>query len=338
MAKDWIVERARNLTESHGYPWPLALDRAVLEHRLREWPQAHGSNLHFLLLGDFQPPANPVRSEALRIEIDNAPQDHAKYGFGALGTILLGKAAMSSIDVPGVLDAVRRINIFLGALTLTSWGNNSFAWWSWMLQVHGGGILQSLDAAFVDGIATAMTAFPRRVQEKIASAMFWIRDPTTSFYERHQRDELRRYAGYWNALECLVDAVCILRPQPKLSAQEKHSRLNALLKDKGDNLAVEDVEAFYREVVNPGLVAKAAHAFSICFPDFADRYVDICFKRKPRKERLYDIRNAINHGEIDAENPEELSRVDYHTSQLWVIVLGLFGRLVPFQAPARVVM
>ena len=67
---------------------------------------------------------------------------------------------------------------------------------------------------------------------------------------------------------------------------------------------------------------------------FADRYIVECFRLKNRKDRLYDIRNAISHGEVDAENPEELIRIEARRMRLWMIVFGMFGRLVPFRAPS----
>lgn len=50
--------------------------------------------------------------------------------------------------------------------------------------------------------------------------------------------------------------------------------------------------------------------------------------------RLYDIRNAINHGDIDAENPTEILRVESRLRRLWMIVWRMFGLFVPFPAPA----
>jgi hypothetical protein len=54
---------------------------------------------------------------------------------------------------------------------------------------------------------------------------------------------------------------------------------------------------------------------------------------KTKQNRLYDVRNAINHGDIDGENPEELARVANRYRRLKLMVLGMFGRLVPFRFP-----
>ena len=81
------------------------------------------------------------------------------------------------------------------------------------------------------------------------------------------------------------------------------------------------------------MVGKASHALKECFGDEADKYIEECFRLSVQKERLYDIRNAINHGEVDAENPEELIRIESRLSRLWLIVWGMFGCIIPFSAP-----
>jgi hypothetical protein len=57
-----------------------------------------------------------------------------------------------------------------------------------------------------------------------------------------------------------------------------------------------------RIVVNRGFVGKASHALKMCFGSDGDRYTEECFRLSPKEEPLYDIRNAINHGDIDDEN------------------------------------
>jgi hypothetical protein len=48
----------------------------------------------------------------------------------------------------------------------------------------------------------------------------------------------------------------------------------------------------------------------------------------PKEERLYDIRNAINHGDVDAENPNELLRLEARLRRLWLILWRMFGPFV----------
>jgi len=45
----------------------------------------------------------------------------------------------------------------------------------------------------------------------------------------------------------------------------------------------------------------------------------------PEEDQLYRIRNAINHGEIDAENPSELIRVESRLPELQGITWQMFA-------------
>ena len=80
-------------------------------------------------------------------------------------------------------------------------------------------------------------------------------------------------------------------------------------------------------------MGKATHALNVCFGTDAGRYIEECFKGPSKEDRLYSIRNAITHAEIDAENPDELLRIEARFSRLFIIVWGMFGRLVPFPYP-----
>jgi hypothetical protein len=125
----------------------------------------------------------------------------------------------------------------------------------------------------------------------------------------------------------------LIRPRQKLSRALKQQRLSELEAQSHGPLTIEHIDHYYREVVNPGFVGKAAHALKLCFPERADEYINECFRKPKIADRRYDIRNAINHGDIDSEDPDELVRVESRLSRLGLIVLGMFGRLIPFPAP-----
>ena len=105
------------------------------------------------------------------------------------------------------------------------------------------------------------------------------------------------------------------------------------MQQRGGRLTAADVQKCYQDLVNPGFVGKASHALKVCFGSDGDRYAEECFRLSPQEERLYDIRNAINHGDIDAENPNELLRVQARLGRLWMIVWRMFGRFIPFPTP-----
>jgi len=54
---------------------------------------------------------------------------------------------------------------------------------------------------------------------------------------------------------------------------------------------------------------------------------------KPEHDRLYQIRNAINHGDVDADSPSELLRVEDRHHRLWMIVFGMLGLVIPIDRP-----
>ena len=133
----------------------------------------------------------------------------------------------------------------------------------------------------------------------------------------YRLDLLKRYAAYWNAFECLVDAINIIKPREKLTKDEKQKLLDNLYEDNGNKLDAKFVQEAYLNIINPGLKQKAEHALTLCFGDLSEHYMKECFTLKDKKNRLYDIRNAINHGEIDAENPEEHARIQSRMRKLF---------------------
>jgi hypothetical protein len=141
------------------------------------------------------------------------------------------------------------------------------------------------------------------------------------------------FTGYWNAFECLVEAVCLLRPEPKLTKAEKQAGIDAIIRERQSKLDVAAVSECYKTFVDPGFVAKASHALQVCFRERAHQYVMECFRMKPEQDRLYNIRNAITHGDVDADNPSELLRVEDRHLRLWMIVFGMLGLIVPIDRP-----
>ena len=83
----------------------------------------------------------------------------------------------------------------------------------------------------------------------------------------------------------------------------------------------------------PSKSLTPADSVRVCFGGEAEVYVEECFCRSPSQDRLYDIRNAINHGEVDAENPKELIRIEARLIKLLRMVWGMFGGLIPMPKP-----
>lgn len=327
---DSILEHARKLNRE-GYDWGQAWGKAWLEHRIQEWPSGWGDDLHVLIYGDFEPPKENLYIPDLRITVH--PDKLENTVIRSAMCVLKATVTIDEKSIPALVDAGCRINILLGAYTLVNWGNGACGWWSCVTHCLGGGAGTLLAHKDLDLAITSIVRLPTAVRQKVNAALYWVREPRNLLMEIHRNEVLRIYSAYWNAFECLVEAVSILRPQQKLSKTDKQARINAFVKAHNGHLTSSDIQDCYQNIVNPGFVGKASHALTVCFGDKAAIYIEECFGLPDRNNRLYDIRNSINHGDIDAEHPEELLRIEFRLHRLWMIVWRIFGRLVPFSAP-----
>lgn len=323
------IRRAEELRAT-GADRRHALSVAFLEQRVAQWPSAWGDDLWIVLYGDFDPPASRLEFPHLGITIEPDRLDRSVVPTAR--TALRATVTIPEKSTAGITDAIRRINILLGSWVLVNWGNATLGWWC-LWSEGGGGVLLNLEHEEWKEASEAIALLPESVRRKVDAALYWIREPRNLIFERHRSDILSRYAGYWNAFECLVDAVLYYRPMPKLTKLEKQRRLDEFLKSCEGRVTPEIIVECHRAVIDPGLVGRASHALQVCCPKDSARYIHECFKRPDRKNRLYDIRNSINHGDVDAENLTELLRIEYRLAQVQIIVLRLFACLVPFSSP-----
>lgn len=333
MSKDYFeAVRFRALElKAEGLEFHHAFGRAHLESLLEQWPPAWGDDYQVLLYGDFDPPSHNLDFPSIGIRVLSEPIH--KSVISSARTVLAARVSVDSRTIDQIVDAARRINILLGAWTLVTWGNAPIGWWSHLSHGGGGGVKESIEHPELDPALAGVVRLPAKVRRKVEAAMYWIREPGRGILEHYRSNILRKYSALWNAFECLVDAVNLIVPQTKLSKLEKKVAIDLFIQDRGGRLTPQEVEHCYLTIVNPGFVGKAHHALAICFGDHAQKYVKECFTFTPKSNQLYQIRNAINHGEIDAENPDELLRVEARISRLFIIAWGMFGRLVPFPYP-----
>ncbi|MFN0196613.1 MAG: hypothetical protein ACKVT0_07695 [Planctomycetaceae bacterium] len=331
---DPTCERACELV-NQGFDWELASGKAWLEHRIKglKWPTHWGKDLRVLIYGDFDPPHKDLVIPELGITVHHEKQENTVIH--SASCVLEASVQIRERSLPAILDAARRINILLGSWTLVVWGNSACGWWSYVTHEGAGSLRSRFDQTNLNAAVQGVLRLPDAVRQKVDAALYWIREPRALLTEHHRTDLLRMYAAYWNAFECLVEAVVILRPQVKQTRSQKQQQIDDFLAKRNGSLTSEDVVKCYQEIVNPGFVGKASHALLVCFADAAPDYIKECFQLANRSDRLYDIRNAINHGDIDAENPEERLRVGARLGKLWMIVWRMFGCLVPFPAPVE---
>jgi hypothetical protein len=249
-------------------------------------------------------------------------------------TVLKATVKIDEKSVSGVIDAVSRINILLGTYTLHSWGNGASGWWSWITHGSMAGLGTTLAHPEMEASIKAILELPMEVRKKMEAALFWISEPRPLMLHSYRPSVLRVYSSYWNALECLVEAVHILKPRAGLSKAEKQAQIEQFFSERG--VSAESVQECYHGIIDTGFRGKATHAFRVCFGDRqGQRYSCECFTLSDKTNRLYEVRNSINHGSVDADNPIELIRVQARLGRLWMIVWRMFGCFVPFPAPAE---
>ena len=98
------------------------------------------------------------------------------------------------------------------------------------------------------------------VRQRIDAALYWLREPRNPHLQMYRSDLLRRYSAYWNAFECLVEAINILQPRQKLSKTEKQRSIDDFVSRRQDyhgKLTAADIAKCYHEIVSPGFVGKA---------------------------------------------------------------------------------
>jgi hypothetical protein len=306
--------------------------KEFLELRIEKWPLGWGDDLHILIYGDFEPPRAEIHIKSLGITIH--PEKEKNTVISCAYCVLEATVKIKEKNFASLVDAKNRINVFLGVWTLADWGNNFISWWSYVTHGTGGGCTVRLfDEYELQGTIDDILKLPKPIKQKVEAAIYWVREPKNSFKESYRNDLLRTYVAYWNAFECLVEAINILNPLTKLSKSDKKILIDEFVSQRSGNLTAEDIQTCYQEIVNPGFVGKAKHALTICFPENHEMYITECFTAQDKPKRLYNIRNAINHGDIDAENLDELIRIESRLSRLWMIVWQMFSRLVRFHAP-----
>ncbi len=335
MKKTLNREAVENLKRQYietGLAFTHAHEKAWLEHRLEVGIDHRGMQIEFVLYGEFYKPDRIVDYPSIGVTILTADASE-ELNTNAV-CALKGSVRLFEPGLPGIRNAFERLSVLTGCMTILQCGDCGIGWSS-HYTAHGSTVqLARLDDAELTSAFEGLLSLPSATRQQVASALFWISHEPTLMRESHKNQLLKIYAGYWNAFECLVEAFLECKPMPKLSRSEKQSRIDAVVEAKGGKLAATDIEDLYRTLINVGLRGKARHVFTNFLPHDADRYMFECFESPIRMNRLYDIRNAINHGTIDFSDQDELMRIRPRLLQLKFIVLRMFGLLIPVRTPA----
>ena len=281
----------------------------AFERRIEDWPKKWGKTLQFVIISDLV----------------NIPQD--KLHFDSLGITMLGSVPQKSTDMAycrttacidvfersadGINEAVKRINVLVGILFLESLGNARVGWYCGLIDgCFGRGSLGECDFERVNVASNRVLNLPPSLRKRICQTLFWIRaGGHPADREEFGREVLRTYVYNWNAFEGLVHAICSVRPLAKRDHSEKQQAIHCAIARGNGSLTPKNLARLYRLVVEPGFRVLAEHAINVSLSRDADLVNKECFELLPKSDRLYAIRNAINHGDIDAECYSTLARL-----------------------------
>ncbi|MEW5756570.1 MAG: hypothetical protein AB1810_09725 [Pseudomonadota bacterium] len=318
-----MFERVREY-QAAGNSFSHAFGLASLELRIESLPQEWGNELLAVIYGDFQPPVQDLVFDALGIIVLKVPLEAPH--FRAM-TALQAKVRLGARSVAAIKDAARRLNILTGILSHANRGA-PVRWWSSVTNPGRWGIPCTLGEGDPGLILSLVQLLPADVQQRVSAALYWKREPRGLLSEVYRADELAVYAGYWNAFECLVDAVCLLVPPTKLSSAQKTEAIAKKIEENAGRLSASEVADLYNKVVNPGLRYRARHALNLCAADRADYFMTQCFECTPDTQRLYNLRNWINHGKIDVDDPQTYMLINERFSELYSLVYATLNGLL----------
>ena len=305
-----------------GYDYRHAVGLATFEARINEWPLEWGNDFIALIFGDFDPPDKDLEFEALNIIIESKPLRNTPIR-GAL-TVLRARAYVSNKSVAAVKDAVKRLNLLIGLLSFTNQGA-PIRLWSYLIRPTGSGVKYKFQIDTPLRLLSLIQPLPEEARKRVIAAMYWIREPRGMILETNRTAQFAIYGGYWNAFECLVEAANLIIPQDKLDRGMKKTLIKEKLALVGDEVGPGDIEKIYQEVVNPRLRPKAEHAIKLCTGDASADFIRECFEVEPKGYQLYRLRNAINHGTLDIDDPETLILIESRFPKLSELVFTMLN-------------
>lgn len=159
-------------------------------------------------------------------------------------------------------------------------------------------------------------------RKKISGALWWYRKACgTSYYSVFDS-----YTAYWNCLEIL----CAVSGSNIKRGPEVDNNIRAYLKNKKKIKAGHILEC-YNRFVNSSIVHQMKEALTeMIGDDLAKQVIYQCFEVKPEKNRLYQIRNDINHGNIRENFGQDYERVYLRGMLLREVVMQLFYQLLGY--------
>lgn len=333
MGKDFASQYMATVKKlrEEGKSFIEASELADLDMKINQWPKNWGKDLQASIYGFLE---IQVKVELPELGITIEPKkevpkkDEGGFVFGA-PYAYSAKVQVSSRDKEGVLDAINRLEKFLSAWRMTEWPGRAINYWCFLFY-RSAGVQTCLDSEKLDNTKRALSAiskYTEHQQRLIWQAAWWLRQCEEPFFNNPNPSVFREYLAYWNALECLTEAICDMGKPKKLTKSQKNTLISNYITQINRTPTYEDINKLYNQVVNPGLPQKVKQALSVCFGVVGEQYHRECFKKQPKESQLYQIRNDIAHGNIVEYEFDKRLRVEEALSRLHIIVNNMLSIL-----------
>ena len=164
-------------------------------------------------------------------------------------------------------------------------------------------------------LSKAYVQLPESEKWKLASAVWWYRKACAAAYY----SIFDSYTAYWNCLEIL----CNVSGSRINKGPEVDGAIQAYLHDKSEIKSGHILEC-YNRFVNYGIANQMKDALKdMLGKEQADQLAYQCFEVLPAENRLYHIRNDINHGNIHENSVQDYERVYFRGLLLQSAVMTL---------------
>jgi len=323
------LDKVKKLREE-GSSRVEAFGLAKLDMYIKGWPGAWGQGLQVAIYGDLEIETDVNLPDlGITIKADKeVPKEGKSFVFGAPYCYTATVQVLSK-DTKGVLEGVDRLEKFLAAWRTADWGGSGISYWCHLLN-GSAQTMSCLDSGKLDGIIKALSTIARYTdhqQRLIWRAAWWLRQSRRSVFVDQNPSVFGEYLAYWNALECLTEAVCDRWNPPKTLTKLEKDKAIQEYENKHQALTSGDIVELYNKVVNPGLPRLIRHALTVCFGVVGEQYYAECFTKKPKYSRLHQVRNDIAHGNIVEYDLNARLRVETAQGRLWMIVNNMLALL-----------
>lgn len=298
-------------------------DQLIREVLVRNWPSAWGHDMQIIVSDgiDSIPCEDSIEFPAFGITLTSEQPEHSPIGGGRFANV-----RVTDHTWPAVEDAVRRINDWLGLITLLNFGNGPLRWWSFVTHFGGGGGANlEFDNEHLEPFRVSLDELSEGERVHVRQALYWLRNAAPVRTHSHRMDSLRQFEMYWNAFECGAQVYLVRNPllrdetQLRIALDRENERVGAR-----PQLSLKDVERLVQIVRYPSQPDRLQHALSSCFTNEVEYHAEISALLK----RLLEFRNKTKHAKVEAELNKTLIEGELLLEALRYLVLEMIYRLL----------